>query len=194
MKTIVVQTLAAALLCAAASGASAQLYRWTDDKGRVHFTNSPPPPGAKNVQKRAAPAPAATAPDSGAEPYALQQARKEFPVALYSAPGCGPCEEARKLLNARGIPFREVGVMENPQIEELKKLFGEATVPVLTVGRTVQKGYEQSAYNALLDSAGYPKAGVLPPRKQEAPTPSRPEVLPAEAPPPAGPYSTDNLR
>jgi glutaredoxin len=152
-----IRSLVAALLCAAAFGADAQLYRWTDDKGRVHFTSTPPPAGAKSVQKKGAPAPAASAPDSGAESYLLQQARKDFPVALYSAPGCEPCEGARKLLNARGIPFKEVSVVDNPQIEELKKLFNDATVPVLTVGRTVQKGYEQGAYHALLDAAGYPK-------------------------------------
>ncbi len=194
MRATLIRSLGAALLCAAAFGANAQQYRWTDDKGRVHFTSTPPPAGAKGVQKRGAAAPAAAAPDAGAEPYLLQQARKDFPVTLYSAPGCEPCEEARKLLNARGLPFKEVGVIEIPQIEELKKMFGEATVPIMTVGRTVQKGFEQSAYHGLLDSAGYPKTGELPPRKQEAPTPSRPEVLPVEAPPPPGRYSTDRLR
>jgi len=186
--------LIAALLCASTVGANAQLYRWTDDKGGVHFTNTPPPAGATRVQRKGVAAPTPRAQDSAAEPYALQQARKDFPVTLYSSPGCEPCEEARKLLNARGLPFKEVGVTEIPQIEELRKMFGEATVPVLTVGRTVQKGYEQGAYHGLLDSAGYPKTGELPPRKQEAPTPARPEVVPVEAPPPPGRYSTERLR
>lgn len=192
MRAALIRSLGAALLCGSAFGANAQLYRWTDGKGGVHFTDTPPPAGAKIVRKRDAAA--AAAPDAGAEPYALQQARKDFPVTLYSAPGCGPCEEARKLLNARGIPFKEVGVVDNPQIEELRKLFDEVTVPIMTVGRTVQKGYEQSAYHGLLDSAGYPKTGELPPRKQEAPTPSRPEVLPVEPPPPPGPYSPERMR
>ena len=186
--------LIAALLCAAAFGASAQMYRWTDDKGRVQFTNTPPPAGAKDVQKKGVAAPAPPAPDSANEPYALQQARKDFPVTLYSAPGCEPCEDARKLLNARGVPFKEVSVVEDSQIEELKKVANSDSVPVLMVGRTVQKGFEQSAYHAVLDVAGYPKTGVLPPRHQEAPTPSRPEVLPVEPPPPPGPYSPDRLR
>lgn len=34
------------LLCAAAS-ASAQIYRWTDAQGRVHFSNTTPPPGVQ---------------------------------------------------------------------------------------------------------------------------------------------------
>lgn len=38
--------IAFALLCAAAS-ASAQIYRWTDAQGRVHFSNVTPPQGVK---------------------------------------------------------------------------------------------------------------------------------------------------
>jgi len=42
----------AVLLCAAASAALAQqLYRWTDEKGRVHITDTPPPASARNVQR-----------------------------------------------------------------------------------------------------------------------------------------------
>jgi hypothetical protein len=38
--------IAVCLLCAAAS-ASAQIYRWTDAQGRVHFSNTTPPPGVQ---------------------------------------------------------------------------------------------------------------------------------------------------
>src|SRR5712692_3446437 len=67
-------TRAAVLLATffAASIVSAQqLYRWTDEKGRVHVTDRPPPPNAKSVQKKAVPGAAApgAAPSSGNEPY-----------------------------------------------------------------------------------------------------------------------------
>src|SRR5712692_9723641 len=92
------------------SASAQQLYRWTDEKGRVHVTDTPPPPNAKSVQKKAVPGAAApgAAPSSGNEPYALQMARKSNPVTLYTTPGCEACGEARKLLTARGVPFREV--------------------------------------------------------------------------------------
>jgi hypothetical protein len=35
------------LLAALAAPAAAQIYRWTDSEGRVHFSNSTPPPGVK---------------------------------------------------------------------------------------------------------------------------------------------------
>ncbi len=187
----------AALLCVAAFAASAQTYRWTDASGRVHYTNTPPPPGARDVQKHGKPAtPAATDPDAAGQPFALQQAMKNFPITLYSTPGCEACGEARKLLNARGIPFKEVSIVEDSQIEELKKAVGSNSVPAMVVGRTVQKGFEEGAYHRVLDAAGYPKTGVLAPRNQGEPAPVQPGAAPVEPvaePAPAGPYSTENL-
>ena len=45
------------------------------------------------------------------------------------------------------------------------------------VGNSVQRGFEQGAYQSLLDVAGYPPAGAVPPRNQAAPKPA-----PAPAP------------
>jgi hypothetical protein len=40
------------VLAAVATGAFAQQYRWTDDKGRVQYTDTPPPASAKGVQRK----------------------------------------------------------------------------------------------------------------------------------------------
>jgi glutaredoxin len=155
------------------------LYRWTDAQGRVHVTDTPPPPSAKNVRSRSAD----VAPTSGAgEPYALQLAVKNHPVKLYTAPDCAPCGTARALLNARGVPFSEVSVIDERQAEELKKVAGSLSVPSILVGGSAQKGFEQGVYHALLDAAGYPRTGILPARQQTEPKP----VPPPAAIPPAG--------
>lgn len=176
----------------ASSGpAWAELYRWTDSAGRTHVTDTPPPANAKSVKKEAA----ASAPSAPAEPYALQQARKDFPVKLYSTPSCEACDRARSLLNARGIPFAEVSVQDKERADELKKSAGTDMVPALIVGSDVVKGFNPDGYNAALDVAGYPKAGVLKPRNQAAPAVASAEKPPAEAPKPQaepeklGPYA-----
>src|SRR6185295_9827599 len=49
-----------------------QMYRWTDQNGRVHITDTPPPASAKGVQKKKAGAAAAPTPTDGAQtPYEL---------------------------------------------------------------------------------------------------------------------------
>jgi glutaredoxin len=174
-----------AVLLGAAFAASAQLYRWTDAQGRVHVTDTPPPPSAKNVRSRSAD----VAPAAGAsEPYALQLAVKNHPVKLYTAPDCAPCGTARALLNARGVPFSEVSVVDERQAEELKKVAGSLSVPSILVGSSMQKGFEQGMYHALLDAAGYPRTGILPARRQAEPKPAPP---PAATPPVEGAANAD---
>jgi len=181
------------MLVLGAVAATAQtLYRWTDEKGRLHVTDTPPPPGGKLLQPRGAPGGAPeTAPPAAAEPYALQVARKNFPVTLYTGEGCEACDEARKLLNARGIPFSETFVNNEATLEELRQAVGSNSVPSMIVGSSVQKGFESGAYNRVLDAAGYPKAGVLPPRNQGEPQSAAPGavVKPVAPEAPLGPYA-----
>jgi glutaredoxin len=190
--------LFAALAAGALSVEAQQMYRWTDEKGRVHITDTPPPPSAKGVQKQGG----ATAPAVAEQmPFELAQAVKDFPVTLFTAPNCQePCTRARDALNRRGVPFREVQVWEKDTVEELTRVAGSASqVPVLLVGSSVQKGFQQAAFDGLLDSARYPRAGLLQPRTQAAPKPpadygqqiakpAEPEK-PAEEPRPTGPYA-----
>jgi len=151
--------------------AAQQMYRWTDQNGRVHITDTPPPASAKGVQKKKAGAAAAPTPTDGAQtPYELSLAIKEYPVSLYTSPMCKePCQKARDHLNKRGVPFKEVQVWDVESNEELKRISGSNQVPTVVVGASVQKGYEISAYDELLDSARYPKAGAVRARAQGAP-------------------------
>jgi glutaredoxin len=157
------------LLVAAASAAAQQIYRWTDEKGRVHITDTPPPPSAKGVQKKAYQGGAASS-ENAPVSHELSVAMKDYPVTLYTSPICKePCAEARAALNRRGVPFKEVQVWEEATNDELKKVSGANQVPTLVVGRSVHKGFDAAAFDALLDSARYPRAGILPARAQAAP-------------------------
>ena len=60
-----------------------QLYRWTDDKGRTHITDTPPPASAKDVQTKSASTPG---PEPAPQNFELAQAMKDFPVVLYTGP------------------------------------------------------------------------------------------------------------
>ncbi len=173
------RALASSLLLTAALVAHAQQYRWTDEKGRIQYTDTPPPASAKGVQRKNLDSKAA---DAGAEPYALQVARKKSPVTLYTSPDCTiGCGEARSLLNQRGIPFNEVSIGTTAQVEDLKRISGATIVPVMTVGSAMQKGFDEAGYHLALDIAEYPKQGVLSPRHQAAPAPVAPNPAGASA-------------
>ena len=180
---MIIRIVLALLLAAAAATAGAQMYRWTDRDGRVHFSDSPPPAGARNVTKKGVPVQGSATPAPNV-PFATQQAMKDFPVTLYSTPGCEACNEARKLLNARGVPFKEVSVNSEKELAQLQSAVGSNSVPSMVVGASVLKGFEEGAYNGALDTAGYPRAGIVPARNQAEPKPGDvPEAKPAPKPP-----------
>ena len=172
----------------------AQMYRWVDDSGKVHYSDRAPASGAKNLEKRAVPA---RQDSSAGLPYALQQAIGNFPVALYTSEACkDACARARELLNKRGVPYSEVTVTDEADLAQLKKLTGDHAVPVMTVGRVVYKGFESGVYTTALDNAGYPSSSLLPPgvparhpveKAVQKPAEAKPEAAPPETAEPAAP-------
>jgi hypothetical protein len=186
--------------------AHAQQYRWVDKDGRIQYTDAPPPAWAKDVRKTDV---TTAKPAALAQSFELARLQKDFPVTLYTAPACKEgCDLSRLALNKRGVPFKEVQVYDPETSEELKRVSGGLDVPTLLVGRSVQRGFEQGAFDALLDSAGYPRAGVFPAGSQRAPDTPEGYVAPdgsgagrpaaqaekAEAPQKAGPYDSSGLQ
>jgi glutaredoxin len=175
-----------------------QLYRWIDEQGKTHVSDTPPPPSVKRFEKKRF---TGSVVEGGADSFELKRAVQQAPVTLYTAPSCKePCELARAALNKRGVPFKEVQVWDEETNAELERVVGSRSVPSLLVGSYVQKGFSQEHFDAALDIGGYPKTGNLPERKQAAPKlpegyeSSGPQLSPAanqpEAPAPKpGPYT-----
>ena len=152
-----VYLIVAATLWIACSDAVGQTYRWVDERGQVHYTQTPPPPQAKGIQRKDF---RSGAPGYVDLPYATQIAAKNHPVTLYTQPDCGPaCDQARASLVKRAVPFREVSVLGQKEIDEMKKISGREDLPLLVVGSQFRTGFQENAVNGLLDTAGYPPAG-----------------------------------
>lgn len=144
------------VLATAAGCALAQQYRWIDDKGRVQYTDTPPPASAKGVQRKDFGSKPGGAPES-AQSSALAAAVKSHPIRLYTIEDCAVgCAEARNHLNKRGVPFTEVRVSDEKSRRELIKISGGTYVPVIWVGRRVHMGFGAEDYDNILDVAGYP--------------------------------------
>jgi glutaredoxin len=169
----------------AAISASAQgVYRIVGPDGRVSYSDRPPPAAdARTVGSSSSPA----AGDSAAQlPFQLRQVVARFPVTLYTAKECAPCNSGRNLLNARGIPFTEKLINTLEDGEALKRLSGESSLPILTIGSQQIKGYSDTEWTQFLDAADYPKTSALP-GNYRRPTPA-PLVAakPIAAPPVTG--------
>jgi glutaredoxin len=164
-----------------ATPAMAQVYRWVDKEGKVHFSDTPPNEDAKVTQQRT---PGGGGADESQLPYGLQMAMKNHPVTLYVGNNCGEfCSNGRALLAKRGVPYRERNAEVNRgDAEALNSLAGSLTVPTLQVGTQALAGFTEDAWNSALDAAGYPRT-KLPGLKLPSPTPPPPPPAPPKTPP-----------
>jgi len=148
-------------------GAQAQtIYKSVGPDGRVTFSDRPPSSLSQTARV-----------DSGADrnlanatlPYALAQIVASYPVTLYSANDCAPCDEGRSLLRARGVPFTEKTVNRTEDVEALKRLSDSSALPVLTIGGQQLKGFAAADWQQYLSLAGYPTSSNLPTNYRQPP-------------------------
>ena len=131
-----------------------ELFRWVDSRGIVHYSDTPPP---KSAQGETIKISGATGSDE-ALPYETLRAKQNFPVTLYVGSACGDlCDQARSLLNKRGIPYAEKILKSTEDIDAFKKLSGTEGIPTLAVGKTYLGGFLAGKWHSELDIAGYPK-------------------------------------
>lgn len=154
-----------------------QLYQWKDERGQAVYSDQAPPPSVKNAQQKNF---QGSFIEIG-EPYALRMAREKHPVTLY-ANACGPaCDQARQLLQTRGIPFTDTNPETSTEAQAaLQKLTGRLHVPVLVIGSDKIDGFEVNQWQAALDRAGYPSTPM--PGSKPKPVAA---ATPAPAPEPA---------
>jgi glutaredoxin len=171
--------LVAALAAAFAAQSATNVYRWVDQNGKVHFSDTPPPEEAKDVSQKSM---GGSYIEESNLPYATQIAMKKNPVTLYTANDCGdPCNQGRELLSTRGVPFTEHNARgSNADMDALKKLAGALDVPFLMVGENKIHGYDADTWNSALDGAGYPRtrlpgqpATAAAPKAPPGPAPAR---------------------
>lgn len=175
------------LACCGAALAQGVPYKVTGPDGRVTYTDRPPA-DAKSVRPLGAAAPV-NGEDSWLDglPVTLRQTATRYPVTLYAASGCAPCDLGRLALQQRGVPFREWRVADGAGAE-LQRREGTTSLPVLRVGQQQVLGFEAGEWRRTLDAAGYPAgypAGSALPPAWQAPAPQpleRPEATEVASP------------
>lgn len=183
-----VWVLAGALSCGA--GPALAQVKAVGPDGKVTYTDQAPPPDAQRVQQiqLRGSTPQVALADL---PISLRAPAQRYPVTLYSAKDCSPCDRGRAWLQQRGIPFVERTVNSGADQRAFAQVSSSARVPLLTVGSQALAAFNPDEWQSYLDAAGYPKTSVLPASyRAPAATPLAPTAAPAaatQAPPNAVP-------
>jgi glutaredoxin len=156
-------------------------YKVVQPDGSVTYTDRPVATGTARVTQLGArtptPGAAAAAAASGLPPD-LRLVAQRYPVTLFTATDCLPCDAGRKLLRDRGVPYSEKRIINDDDLAALERQVGGRTVPAIA---QPLRGFSAEDWTSYLDSAGYPAQNKLPRDwKLAEPTP-----LAERAPPPA---------
>jgi glutaredoxin len=139
--------LAALLL---ALPATAQVYKWTDPGGKVHYGDSPPEDAKK--QELRIRIPSYDGPVQVRDWSAVLGTRPAVAagaVTMYSTEWCGHCKNARKYFAANGISYREIDVEKSDAAAREFRSLGGNGVPLILVGRKAMSGFDPGSFEAL---------------------------------------------
>jgi glutaredoxin len=182
--TLAASVAAASLFAALPAHA---LYKVVGPDGKVTYTDQPSVSPDNKVQSVGT---RGSVSNDAALPFELRQVAQRYPVTLYVASDCPPCDSGRQLLRQRGIPFSEKLVSTAEDSNALQQLTGTSNLPVLTVGAQVVRGWQREDWMSYLDAAGYPKESKLPanfPQGKAEPLTEARQATPAPAAPAARP-------
>lgn len=74
-----------------------------------------------------------------------------MPNHFYTEPGCAACQDAKKFLISRGIPFEERDIRANPEyLRILTEELDSLTTPTLVSGDRIIVGFDRGEYLRLL--------------------------------------------
>ncbi len=163
-------------LCAPALPAWAQ-YKVVQPDGSITYTDRPPSATTARITSMGKGSTPTGQPDV-AFPLDLRQAAQRYPVVLYTSADCTPCDNGRRLLAQRGVPYTERRIVSEEDALMLERLSGGRTVPSLTIGAQPMRGLSETDWTAYLDAAGYPRESRLPRGWQAAPASPLAERVP----------------
>lgn len=141
------------ILFISTSGLSmADIYKWTDANGKVHFSDKPP--ANKNVetldeQQLASRASSYTQAEITKLPTDSSIYRKNQKLIMYTTSSCGYCAQARKYFTKQRIAFKEKNIETSEKFHrEFKKLGGKG-VPVILWGKNKMNGFSVKKFKKM---------------------------------------------
>ena len=141
--------LALSALLASPAG-FAQLYKWVDDQGKVHYGDRPPEGAAlKQIRGNVSSFTSVTVESFELDEKLLTTRTQAKSVVMYSTSWCGYCKQAARHFRKHRIPFSEYDIEKSQKgARNYKKLNGRG-VPIILVGKRRMNGFDATTFDQL---------------------------------------------
>jgi mycoredoxin len=152
--------LPALLLILFSVPAQAEIYKWVDSEGVVHYS-SRASENAKsedvtsrvkssgNFVSEPPPEPSSTPADKKND-----ASTDGGSLTVFTNLGCKECREVKAFLNARGLAYKEYNISQDAEGKKRYEELGGKTVPFIAVGDQKLNGFNKDQLEAMLKTAG----------------------------------------
>lgn len=119
--------------------AHAQLYKWVDENGRVHYSDQK----QAGVQLQDV---KGTVNSYEAVTYDESRFTHADKVVIYTRPSCGYCNKAKTFFTNNGIDFKEYKIESSTVAKKKYARLNATGVPVIFVGKKRMNGFSQAKF------------------------------------------------
>jgi glutaredoxin len=156
--------IAGMVLALGTGSALAEVYKYTDSKGEIHFVDDVAKVPKKYRKQLVNPQPLREVSVMDAAPVAKRRVaeeaappRQEKPavsagVEVYMTSWCGYCKKMVRFLNEKGIPYTAYDIEKDSAAARTYRELGGSGVPVVRVGSHVVHGYSPEAVMSYLNA------------------------------------------
>jgi glutaredoxin len=135
-------------LLISAPGLHAEIYKWVDERGQVHYSDQKPedrpvteiPMETRSYQEIS----------YGTVEVDTRKVAPEARVVMLSASWCGSCKKAKQYFRRNGIAFLEYDIEKSSRGKRLYEQLGATGVPVILVGKKRMNGFTEASFERLI--------------------------------------------
>jgi glutaredoxin len=128
------------LVCSLACG---EVYRWTDEKGKIHYSDKPTDSKAQQVKVE-------IFNTYSTAPYTpIKAALSKNVVVMFSAEWCEYCKKANKFFTANNIAFLEVDIDKDQAAKNYFNSIGGTGLPVILYKNRKVTGFSEASFREI---------------------------------------------
>lgn len=138
--------LITSLLLSFSNAANSEIFKWVDENGKSHFTDTPPP----NTKTEEVTLKINTYTAAEITPL-IERLGKPDKVVIYSAEWCKICDRAKKYFKKNNIAYISYDIEKSRTGKIDYKLLRGKAVPIIIVGKKRMNGFSASKFAKLYD-------------------------------------------
>jgi glutaredoxin len=136
--------------CVTGSAHAQRIYKWVDERGVTHFSDSPYSDKAQGLDIAPSQPPAEQPPQPGIDTSWMDTAPQQPEIIMYGASWCSVCKQARHYFSEHNIAYTEYDVETSSKGKHDYSQLNGTGVPIFLVDGQRYNGFTPSSFDTLL--------------------------------------------